>query len=30
LAAFASAAGLRVVTFDRAFRPKLVECLLLQ
>jgi hypothetical protein len=30
LAAFASAAGLRVVTFDRAFRSKPVECLVLE
>jgi len=30
LAAFASAAGLRVVTFDRAFRSRPVECLVLE
>jgi hypothetical protein len=29
LAAFASAAGLRLVTFDRAFRAKPVDCLIL-
>jgi|SRR5260370_35378425 len=29
LAAFASAAGLRLVTFDKAFRSKPVECLIL-
>jgi hypothetical protein len=29
LAAFASAAGLRVVTFDKAFRSRPVECLVL-
>jgi uncharacterized protein len=30
LAAFASAAGLRIVTFDRAFRSRPVECLVLE
>jgi hypothetical protein len=30
LAAFASVAGLRLVTFDKAFRSKPVECLVLE
>lgn len=30
LAAFASVAGLRLVTFDKAFRSKPIECLLLE
>ena len=29
LASFASAAGLRLVTFDKAFRAKPVDCLIL-
>ena len=29
LAAFASSAGLRLVTFDKAFRAKPVDCLIL-